>query len=147
MIIKKKDSFLYIKPLLPYQLKQTIVYLGASFIKLAQVLATRSDFFDTEYLVELKELHDKLPSMKEKEFTKVFEKAFPKNIFQNFEKSPIASASIGQVHIGYLEDGTKFVDPLQVASASTVQRYEYTKEFFYNFDMDDTRRNATFLPS
>ncbi len=47
----------------------------------------------------------------------------------------------------YLEDGTKFVDPLQVASASAVQRYEYTKEFFYKFDMDDTRRNATFLPS
>lgn len=107
LIIKKKDSFLFIKPLLPYQLKQTIVYLGASFIKLAQVLATRSDFFDKEYLSELKELHDKLPSMKEKEFAKVFKKAFPKNIFQSFEDSPIASASIGQVHIGYLEDGTK----------------------------------------
>jgi predicted unusual protein kinase regulating ubiquinone biosynthesis (AarF/ABC1/UbiB family) len=42
---------LFLKALKPKKLKETIFYLGASFIKLAQVLATRSDFFSKEYLV------------------------------------------------------------------------------------------------
>ena len=46
--------------------------MGASFIKLAQVLATRSDFFSKEYLDELKELHDKLPKMSKSDFEDVF---------------------------------------------------------------------------
>jgi len=45
MVIKKKDKFLFFKPLKPKKLKNTITTLGASFIKLAQVLATRADFF------------------------------------------------------------------------------------------------------
>ncbi|HRL09045.1 MAG TPA: AarF/ABC1/UbiB kinase family protein, partial [Aliarcobacter sp.] len=44
LLIKKRDSFLFLKALKPKKLKETIFYLGASFIKLAQVLATRSDF-------------------------------------------------------------------------------------------------------
>lgn len=47
----------------------------------------------------------------------------------------------------YLEDGTLFDDPLQIATSSSQQRYEYTKQFFEIFDKKDSRRNATFLPS
>ncbi|HAR38333.1 MAG: hypothetical protein A2W86_07205 [Bacteroidetes bacterium GWD2_45_23] len=47
----------------------------------------------------------------------------------------------------YLEDGTLFNDPLNIATSSSQQRYEYTKKFFEIFDMKDSRRNATFLPS
>lgn len=47
----------------------------------------------------------------------------------------------------FLEDGSPFSDPLKVAGVSSVQRYEYTKEFFDIFDKKDLRRNATFLPS
>lgn len=95
------------KPLAPLQLKKTIVYLGASFIKLAQVLATRSDFFDKEYLEELKELHDSLPPMSQKEFQEVFDRTFHDKSFLSFEQNPIASASIGQVHIAYTHENQK----------------------------------------
>ena len=61
-----------LKALKPKKLKETIFYLGASFIKLAQVLATRSDFFSKEYLDELKELHDKLPKMSKADFEDIF---------------------------------------------------------------------------
>jgi len=81
--------------------------LGASFIKLAQVLATRADFFSQDYLDELKQLHDQLPSMSKKEFDIVFSKSFTKDTFKHFDTTPIASASIGQVHIATLQDGTK----------------------------------------
>ncbi len=107
LLIKKKDSFLFFKPLGPKELRDSITTLGASFIKLAQVLATRADFFDREYLEELKSLHDELPPMKQEEFEIVFKRSINANIFSKFEKEPIASASIGQVHIAYLQDGTK----------------------------------------
>ncbi|WP_233750412.1 AarF/ABC1/UbiB kinase family protein [Halarcobacter anaerophilus] len=46
--------------------------------------------------------------MKEKDFEEVFQKAFKnKDIFQSFEKTAMASASIGQVHEAYLKNGKK----------------------------------------
>lgn len=94
------------RPLTPIKLQATIVALGASFIKLAQVLATRADFFTQEYLDELKGLHDQLPAMNTNEFERVFKRAFETSPFEAFENDPIASASIGQVHIAYV-DGKK----------------------------------------
>jgi predicted unusual protein kinase regulating ubiquinone biosynthesis (AarF/ABC1/UbiB family) len=81
--------------------------LGASFIKLAQVLATRNDFFPPAYLSKLKILHDELPSMDEKTMQRVFDRAFEKDPFYRFDKEPIASASIGQVHEAWLDEETK----------------------------------------
>ena len=107
LVIKKKKSFLGFKPLAPKQLKDAIIFLGASFIKLAQVLATRSDFFDKEYLAELKELHDSLPPMNEAAFEEVYSRAFDAKSFKSFEKHPIASASIGQVHVAYTHANQK----------------------------------------
>jgi len=103
LVIKKKPSFMGFKPLSPQKLQRTIVLLGASFIKLAQVLATRADFFSQEYLDELKNLHDQLPPMQAKAFERVFNQAFASSPFEHFETTPIASASIGQVHIASLE--------------------------------------------
>jgi len=108
LLIKKRKNFLFFKPLKPKELRDTIIYLGASFIKLAQVLATRADFFTKEYLDKLKSLHDELPPMKQDEFEIVYKSAFgDKDIFKEFNPKPIASASIGQVHEAYLKDGTK----------------------------------------
>jgi predicted unusual protein kinase regulating ubiquinone biosynthesis (AarF/ABC1/UbiB family) len=107
LVIKKKKSFLGFTPLAPLQLKETIIFLGASFIKLAQVLATRSDFFDKEYLEQLKELHDSLPAMSQKDFEEVFSRALKKETFKSFDTKPIASASIGQVHVAYTHENEK----------------------------------------
>lgn len=107
LLIKRQERLLWFRPLPPKELRESIVELGASFIKLAQVLATRADFFDEEYLKELKTLHDELPPMSEEEFERVFKKAFKTSPFKKFVKKPIASASIGQVHEAYLKDGTK----------------------------------------
>lgn len=60
----------------------------------------------------------------------------------------VYNVGTGQTNLNaFLEDGTQFVDPLKIATASSVQRYEYTKNFFDIFDKMDSRRNATFLPS
>ena len=95
-----------LKPLGPKKLKIVCINLGASFIKLAQVLATRSDFFSPEYLNELKELHDTLPPMNQKDFKVVYDENFlQNNLFKEFNEEPIASASIGQVHYAKLING------------------------------------------
>jgi len=108
LIIRGRRSFLFISPLPPNVLMEKINRLGASFIKLAQVLATRADFFTDEYLVYLKQLHDEIPPMSEEDFNKVYEKAFGGSIcFKSFEKEPMASASIGQVHQAELKDGRR----------------------------------------
>lgn len=104
MLLKKKERLLFLKPLSPVKLRQTIVSLGASFIKLAQVLATRADFFTSDYLDELKSLHDQIPPMPERELSIVLLRAFPTMPFEHFEAVPIASASIGQVHEARLND-------------------------------------------
>lgn len=107
LLIKKRESFLGISPLSSKTLAYIIASLGASFVKLAQVLATRNDFFDSEYLDALKTLHDDLPAMSIKEYDIVFKRAFKENPFESVSSSPIASASIGQVHEAWLKDGSK----------------------------------------
>jgi predicted unusual protein kinase regulating ubiquinone biosynthesis (AarF/ABC1/UbiB family) len=107
LLIKKKDRFLGFSPLPPAKLALVITELGASFIKLAQVLATRNDFFDEPYLNALKTLHDDLPPMNLSSYERVMEKAFPTSPFIRFDPQPIASASIGQVHEAFIDETIK----------------------------------------
>lgn len=106
LLIKKRNRFLGFAPLKPQKLTQVVIELGTSFIKLVQVLATRNDFFDETYLSVLRTIHDDLPPMPSKAFERVFQRAFPSNPFVAFDVTPIASASIGQVHQAKLHDGT-----------------------------------------
>jgi len=106
LLIRKRESWLGINPLEPKPLVVSIERLGASFIKLAQVLATRADFFDSRYLAELQQLHDQLSPMSKQDFNAVFNRAFGKGeCFDSFEQEPLACASIGQVHRACLRDG------------------------------------------
>ena len=106
LLIKHKERFLFFRPLSPEALKTSINELGASFIKLAQVLATRADLFDDAYLNELRSLHDEIPPMSSEDFQKVYQSAFSnKEPLKRFEKTPIASASIGEVHEAWLKNG------------------------------------------
>jgi len=106
LLIKHKERFLFFRTLSPEALKTQINELGASFIKLAQVLATRADLFDDAYLEELRSLHDEIPSMSSEDFQKVYQSAFlDEEPFKRFEEIPIASASIGEVHEAWLKSG------------------------------------------
>ena len=133
LIIKQRKSFLFIKPLAPQKLIEKINSLGASFIKLAQVLATRADFFTEEYLLYLKQLHDEIPPMSQDDFQAVFDKAFAGKVcFQTFEQEPIASASIGQVHRAILVDGREVAVKLRRNDIQNVIRADINILNFFN---------------
>ncbi len=105
LLIKNKRSLLLIRPLSPDAFCNTITNLGVSFIKLSQVLATRSDFFPPRYLHELQKVHDAVAPMKKKDFDAALHQAFgPVLPFDYFDPNPIASASIGQVHQARIAD-------------------------------------------
>src|ERR1035437_5357108 len=63
LLIRRRSNWLGVGPFAPVPLVAAIEQLGASFIKLAQVLATRADFFDSSYLEALQQLHDQLSPM------------------------------------------------------------------------------------
>lgn len=107
LLIKQKERIFFLRPYSPARLKEVILELGASFIKLSQVLSTRSDFFSPEYIDELSSLFDEVPPMERGDFDAVFTEAFgDENLFLEFDKEPIASASIGEVHKAKLKDGS-----------------------------------------
>ncbi len=110
LLFRNRQRWLLWKPLSPEKLVANIRMLGTSFLKLAQVLATRADFFDQNYLVALRQLHDQMPAMKKRDYRLTFHHAFPDpDIFLWFEEQPIASASIGQVHKACLRDSNSIV--------------------------------------
>lgn len=105
LLFRRKQRWLLWRPLSPNALVDNIRSLGASFLKLAQVLATRADFFDQHYLAALRQLHDQMPAMSERQQRIVFKRAFPDpDIFDWFDHQALASASIGQVHKACLKD-------------------------------------------
>ena len=106
LLIRRRPIWLGLAPLPPAQLVAAIEELGPSFIKLAQVLATRADFFDSGYLEALRLLHDQLPPMARADFRKVFQRSFGAGeCFSSFDAEPLACASIGQVHRARLQNG------------------------------------------
>ena len=106
VLVRRRDRFLFLRPLPPRQLKDAVLTLGVCFIKLAQVLATRADFFTEDYLAELRGIHDEVAPMPAADFTAAFALAFgDAPPFDTFDQTPLASASIGQVHAATLPDG------------------------------------------
>ncbi|MGZ8250752.1 MAG: ABC1 kinase family protein [Methylophilaceae bacterium] len=86
--------------------------LGPTFVKLGQVLATRPDIFPPSWIAEFSKLQDQVPPVPFEELLPDLEKALGKSpfeVFKDFETTPIAGASIAQVHFAKLQDGTPVV--------------------------------------
>ena len=86
--------------------------LGPIFIKLGQILSTRRDFLPEDIAQEFSKLQDKVPPFPGKEARRIIEDAFEKKIdeiFLEFDETPLASASIAQVHAAKMKDGREMI--------------------------------------
>ncbi|KAH7576605.1 hypothetical protein JRO89_XS01G0116800 [Xanthoceras sorbifolium] len=97
-------------------LRERVLQLGPTFIKLGQLSSTRSDLFPREYVDELAKLQDRVPAFspeKAKRFIESELGAPIEQLFKTFEERPIAAASLGQVHRAILHNGEKVVVKVQ----------------------------------
>lgn len=100
----------------PSHLRHALQELGATFIKLGQLLSTRADLLPPEYIDELTLLQDSLPPVPLETMAQVIEQELgspPEVIFTTFEPQPLAAASTSQVHAATLADGRRVVVKVQ----------------------------------
>ena len=82
-------------------LLKTLIDLGPCFIKVGQALSTRPDLIRKDWLEELTNLQDNLPSFSHEKALEIIENELGKpasELFEEFPSKPIASASLGQVY-------------------------------------------------
>lgn len=98
------------------RIRMTLEQLGPTFIKFGQVLATRPDILPMSFLLELRNLHDHVAPMPFETVKRVIEADLGKplsQVFQSIDETPIASASIAQVHRARLLSGEEVVVKVQ----------------------------------
>ncbi|HET6793088.1 MAG TPA: AarF/ABC1/UbiB kinase family protein, partial [Acidimicrobiales bacterium] len=90
--------------------------MGPTFVKLGQLLSTRSDLLPAPHLVALARLQDQVAPFGDEEAREVFRQeigATVEDAFRTFDDQPLASASLGQVHAAELANGHRVVVKIQ----------------------------------
>ena len=92
------------------RLREALETLGPIFVKFGQILSTRRDLLPLDIADELAKLQDQVPPFPSALAVAEIERSLGRSIqevFSSFETQPVASASIAQVHLGRLHDGTE----------------------------------------
>ena len=98
---------------------------GGMFIKFGQIAATRNDLLPETLTTELSNLHSNVRRLSDEEVTSVLDAELAEPIekaFADFDRQPLAAASIGQTHRASLHDGRNVVVKLQRPGLDDVVR-------------------------
>lgn len=99
-------------PAYPVRMRRALEDLGPIFVKFGQILSTRRDLLPDDIADELAQLQDAVPPFCGSESRRLIEKAFGhpiEDVLDEFDETPLASASIAQVHTARMKDGQEVV--------------------------------------
>lgn len=98
------------------RLRRAALDMGGVLIKVGQFLSSRVDLLPSEYIEELALLQDEVPAVPAAQIRAVVEAEFRRtleDIFQSFDPTPVAAASLGQVHHAVLLGGEQVAVKVQ----------------------------------
>ena len=110
LLWKHAEELAHLEP--PARARRALEDLGPTFIKLGQVLATRVDLLDPEWIAEFSKLQDSAPPTPYADIRQHLREdlgAPPEEVFAAFDPEPLAAASIAQVYRARLKDGSAVV--------------------------------------
>ena len=116
IVLKKKADSTILALSRWERMRLVLEELGPTFIKFGQVMSTRADLIPIDLIHELEKLQDSVPPFSEEKAVSLVEHEFGKPIselFESFSHSPLAAASIAQVHKAILLEGEEVVVKVQ----------------------------------
>ncbi len=125
----------------PEHVRLAFEELGATFIKLGQILSTRADILPPEYITELAKLQDQAPPVDSAAIEEVIVKELGcpiEKFFATFDPVPVAAASIGQAHAATLRDGTEVI--VKVRRPGVVEQVDEDLEIIQHLAATASRR-------
>ncbi|HUD47351.1 MAG TPA: AarF/ABC1/UbiB kinase family protein [Candidatus Baltobacteraceae bacterium] len=111
----------------PERLRRAFEELGPAFVKLGQLLSTRTLLLPQPFIVELAKLHDEVPPVPFEQVLEVITtelKRPPGECFLSIEETPIGSASIAQVHCAIRLNGQRCVIKVQRPGIEKIVRVD-----------------------
>jgi len=110
---------------LSLRMRKAIERLGSTYIKLAQIISSGEGLFPAELVDEFKKCRDQVPPIPFDEVRRVIEEetgASLEHTFATFDRTPLAAASIAQVHVATLRTGEEVVVKVQRPVVSKLVR-------------------------
>ena len=127
MGIFAKHNF-YANGFTPYELRTTLEDLGPTYVKIGQIMSSRTDMLPKAYCQELETLRSNVKQLPAETVRAVIENETGKSIddvFSEFRDEPLGSASIAQAHYGVLKDGTRVVTKVQRPGIADMMKEDF----------------------
>ena len=118
----------YVNGFTPSELRTTLEDLGPTYVKIGQIMSSRTDILPESYCRELEKLRSDVKPLPASEARRVIEEETGQKIedlYSEFRDEPLGSASIAQAHYGVLKDGTRVVTKVQRPKIASMMRRDF----------------------